>query len=613
MAIMIPDACPDHATNGERTVFKLFRDEFPDDFTVWYEPIVRGRYPDFIALSKDYGLLVLECKSWTVNQIKAMSDTEVELELRDKDEPHIEKVPNPIRQVRDYHFNVTDRLKESALLRHAEGEYQGKLLFPIGYGVIFTQITQSQANAHDWGSFFAGNHIIFSDELKKLMGSYTSDRDRIARLRRMQMHDFTFEPLTSDQCQTINGLLHREVKVRKRRARAESTPKGVAANAEVIEVLDAKQEQTAKSIGSGHRIFAGVAGSGKTLLLIARAKLLAQESDAAKILFLCFNRALGTYVREQFTGEDSYRNVEVYTFHAWAIQRTNVRKYPSESFDEYSSRLLAALLHQSEQSHLSSRYHAIMIDEGQDFEPDWFKCCAQSLRPDGDLVIAVDGAQSLYGRSQKFTWASVGIQAQGRSRRLTCNYRNTKPILDLAWHIGQATSEDETDEDAIIVVSPDEVTKSGTMPQFQACTTEGNEHVCIIKTINMMTSQGYDLSDIAILYPRIGGHRIPRLVSALSNVMDVVWISDKDNQSMRDRFMNMPGVRIITMHGSKGLEFPVVILAALDQLPYEDEASERNLLYVGMTRCTSHLFMTWVGKSAFTESISESDYAQPMT
>ena len=35
----------------------------------------------------------------------------------------------------------------------------------------------------------------------------------------------------------------------------------------VLEVLDPTQEQAAKTIGDGHRIIAGVAGWGKTILL----------------------------------------------------------------------------------------------------------------------------------------------------------------------------------------------------------------------------------------------------------------------------------------------------------------------------------------------------------
>ena len=54
-------------------------------------------------------------------------------------------------------------------------------------------------------------------------------------------------------------------------------------------VLDRRQENNARKIGEGHRIIYGVAGSGKTVLLIARAKWLHDRDPDAKILLLCYN------------------------------------------------------------------------------------------------------------------------------------------------------------------------------------------------------------------------------------------------------------------------------------------------------------------------------------
>ena len=59
-----------------------------------------------------------------------------------------------------------------------------------------------------------------------------------------------------------------------------------------------------------------------------------------------------------------------------------------------------------------------MIDEGHDFEADWLQLATQMVSPEiNSLLLLYDDAQNLYGKVQKrkFTFKSVGIQAQGRT------------------------------------------------------------------------------------------------------------------------------------------------------------------------------------------------------
>lgn len=72
-------------------------------------------------------------------------------------------------------------------------------------------------------------------------------------------------------------------------------------------------------------------------------------------------------------------------------------------------------------------------------------------------------------------------------------------------------------------------------------------------------------------------------------------------------------VRLMTLHGSKGLEFPAVILYGAEQgkIPLENEyyetdfEEERRLLYVGMTRAKEELILTSAGEeSPFLKSLS---------
>ena len=68
-----------------------------------------------------------------------------------------------------------------------------------------------------------------------------------------------------------------------------------------------------------------------------------------------------------------------------------------------------------------------------------------------------------------------------------------------------------------------------------------------------------------------------------------------------DELRKRPGVTLTTLHSAKGLEFPVVVVAGLEEnlLPHfnaqevpENLEEERRLLYVGMTRAEKRLFLT---------------------
>lgn len=62
----------------------------------------------------------------------------------------------------------------------------------------------------------------------------------------------------------------------------------------------------------------------------------------------------------------------------------------------------------------------------------------------------------------------------------------------------------------------------------------------------------------------------------------------------------------MTLHGSKGLEFPVVFIYGADQgsIPLEsekhptDKEEERRLFYVGMTRAKEELILTTSGETS---------------
>lgn len=64
-------------------------------------------------------------------------------------------------------------------------------------------------------------------------------------------------------------------------------------------------------------------------------------------------------------------------------------------------------------------------------------------------------------------------------------------------------------------------------------------------------------------------------------------------------------VKVMTMHASKGLEFPVVALVGAGHMPSDggDEREEARLFYVAATRATHRLVITASGEGAFAQRL----------
>ena len=69
---------------------------------------------------------------------------------------------------------------------------------------------------------------------------------------------------------------------------------------------------------------------------------------------------------------------------------------------------------------------------------------------------------------------------------------------------------------------------------------------------------------------------------------------------------NQDSIKVLTMHASKGLEFPVVALMGVGQMPAagEDEREEARLFYVGATRATHRLVIAVSGSAQFGQRLT---------
>jgi len=222
--------------------------------------------------------------------------------------------------------------------------------------------------------------------------------------------------------------------------------------------------------------------------------------------------------------------------------------------------------------------------------------------------VLYDDAQSIYqAKRRKFNFASVGIEARGRTSVLRMNYRNTAEVLALAVRCAHSLLEgagEARDEDEIPVVQPASAGRRGHLPVFIDARDERQEADALADYIFEAAQGGMRLEDMAVIC------RAKYLMRPIELALErrKLAYQSMNAQAFRRFDWRRPSVKLLTMHSAKGLEFPLVLVAGLQALPMKDESVEdaARLLYVSMTRATHELVLSAHGTSPIVERVRSS-------
>ena len=322
----------------------------------------------------------------------------------------------------------------------------------------------------------------------------------------------------------------------------------------------------------------GGAGTGKTMLAAEKARRLAREGF--RTLLVCFNSPLARMLVEE-TAETARATgfLDVCTFHQLCEDLagdadtlpTKPEPVPGSWFSHALPRALDAAIDE-----IGPRYHAIVVDEGQDFDADWLVSLEALLfEPKEDvLYVFHDPAQAIYRDDE--------VAGLGLARfELDQNCRNTQPIHEIVARFADGE------------LAAPALRQDGRAPELVAAETDAEVLEALRTLLHRLRApdgEGVPPWEIAVLVGRSLEDSAVWRQRRFGN--EVLWNGQVDDAGhpLGLAAADVPPqpsdvVLCDSIRRFKGLERPVVVLV---ELRPEDPRLER-LLYIGASRARQHL------------------------
>ena len=342
-------------------------------------------------------------------------------------------------------YGQTARIIISKLLANkALIDKKGKLRFPVNILYVFPAIKRDEVKGAGDEALreFTQNHCLFKEELQRFRSGLVSLEEELLAHSVVEVSTEFFE-INNDN---INSILQRiapeYVTIRVSTIVNAETKAGVDNELLVVTEndaavkafrLDAEQINIVNKISKGDQLILACAGSGKSVLLIAKCFKAATMNPDKQFLITCYNNNLYS-LYTWFIDHAGLRakNVTCLTFHA-LCRTLLLRNGYHAAHGDFDGWVSSAIQHLNA-GQIPERYYGIFIDEVQQFETEWYKFCFNLLEnkatEDHLFVICGDKTQKLANlqRHGRAPWnAGEGYPSYrggNKNIRIERNYRN---------------------------------------------------------------------------------------------------------------------------------------------------------------------------------------------
>lgn len=520
-------------TQSEEKVFNTLRDNLSDEWHAFFSVGWVDRDPaegaddgeiDFVLGHPEHGIVCLEVKG---------SGIECRHGEWSRIEPDRSRVgiKDPFKQALDHRYDLERKIDK------IDG-WKGKDLF-IAHCLAFPQITIHQLSlAPD-----APRELLID---RTELGSLDEAIARVVAYHRGARDKR--KALGEDGIEMLRDLLAPEFAI------PITLADQFAEEEEQLIMLTAEQSALMRRYGRARRMaVTGCAGSGKTMLAVERARRLARDGE--QVLFVCFNKALRTYLADHHPID----GVDYFTFHGLCTHlagrgKVVLTKHPQGNAppEYFEDELPVALIEATHE--LGGVYDAILVDEAQDLHSHWLDALLTTLKDEkrGSVWLFMDDNQRVYD-------AVLDVPDDFLPFDLPVNCRNTQAIHREVMKLYKGA------------VIPDVLGPPGRDPEFIPA---ADQAVAVGEVLERLCGrEGIPPQDVVVLSshsPR--GSRVYRDLQGR-------W-------DLTDKFGKLgPNVFFSSIRAFKGLESPVVILCEAEDL---DDMSRDQQLYVAISRAKNH-------------------------
>lgn len=584
-------------TRGEKLVFEFFDRYVPQAWEIYVQPHLNGLRPDFVLLNPDVGIAVFEVKDWDLEAMERWVERRESrapelMGRRDgrvfslQDQNPVEKVYRYRNEIEDLYCPRLDRFAKRIVVTAG-------VVFPFADDERARRLFETSRKHRRMVSYERYNPISGREALAS--GIVQRVFPEAGRMRSGIMKERMADDLR-------NWLVEPDV------AAAQRQPLHLDENQRVF--VTTRTE-------TGYRRIKGPAGSGKSVVLAARAAQLLSEGK--EVLVITFNITLLHYlmdlaVRWPHPGNSTRKNVTWLNFHRWckrvcqeagreddyhdlwkteSASPNEENQAPDRSvvFDTQLPALVASILDEPGAKQVQL-YDAILVDEGQDFLPEWWQVLRKICKPGGEMLLVADATQDTYGKAGQWpsgSWTEgsmVGSGFSGPWAKLEVSYRNPPRLVEAARDFAEQFLPKDL-RDLPNTVQP-ELDLYPCRLRWVQTVTEQLAAVCVDEILRMLqTTEELSVADVTFLVDSNGlGRSIKAgLKTRNINTVDTFNTDSKEARKEKLRFyMGDARVKGTTLHSFKGWESRALVVCFASAR----DAQWRSLVYSGITRLKRH-------------------------